>query len=163
MADLNIISCIISAVSATAACVSTIVACKSLKKTGEIIVESSEARKKSEEISTVMMVLEIESQMNERKSAWDLSSKNIREAEEESVSKEKILIFADYHETTQENYFNALDRLCFCISKGYLEEKNWKVEYRNLLSDTIRDCEAKFGESTPYRHIVDLNRKWQRE
>jgi len=111
----------------------------------------------------VMMVLEIEGQMNERKVEWDKASSNIREAEENKASDNTMSILIDYYATTKENYFNSLDRLCFCISKGYLKEKDWKVEYRNLLKDTIDENDGDFTASTPYKHILDLNNKWQRE
>lgn len=160
---LNYINPIISAVSAGAAGISAFVAYKALQKTEKIIADTSDARKVSEDISMIMMVLEIESQMNERKSAWDKASLNIRESEAAGTSSEIMEIICDYHETTKENYFNSLERLCFCISKQYLKEKDWKVEYRNLLKDTIRDNAGDFGVSTPYTNIVDLNSKWQRE
>jgi len=160
---LNNLNPIISAVSAVAAAISAFVAYTSLKKTEVIIENNLDARKVSEDISMVMMVLEIEGQMNERKSAWDKSSRSIREADLNDTPSEMMDIIIDYHATTKENYFNSLDRLCFCILKQFLKEKDWKVEYRNLLHNTIQDNESDFGVSTPYKNVVDLNYKWQRE
>jgi hypothetical protein len=110
-----------------------------------------------------MMVLEIENQMNERKSMWDKAATELRQAEAENKSEDLQIILCEYVETTKENYFNSLDRLCFCISKNYLKEKDWKVEYRNLLNSTIQAYSSDFNSSTtPYRNVLDLNNKWQR-
>lgn len=164
MENIGIIVSTISAVaSAIAAVFSVSVAFKALKNSDKTIADNLEARKVSESLSEVMLVLEIEAQMNERKSAWDKSTQNVRMSEERKEAEEIMKIICDYHETTKENYFNSLERMCFCILKGYAAEKDWKVEYRTILQHTIKECEEDFGESSPYRNIKDLNNKWQRE
>lgn len=113
--------------------------------------------------SSVMMVLEIENQMNERKSMWDKAATELRQAHAEGKSEDLQIILGEYLDTTKENYFNSLDRLCFCISKRYLKDKDWRVEYRNLLNNTISDHPDDFNASkTYYKNALDLNNKWQR-
>lgn len=159
----SVITYISAIASAFTAVISVIIAFFSLKKSNEAIAKNNDARKVSEKISEVMMVLEIESQMNERKSAWDESTLNMVKAEKKGESEDIMEVIISYHKTTKENYFNALDRMCFCVLKGYLEEKDWKTEYRSLLQNTIKECEGDFGEASPYRNIKKLNNKWQSE
>lgn len=117
---------------------------------------------KSTKNASVMMVLEIENQMNERKAAWNKAIMDLRNADIEGKSDDLKNVLIDYHNTTKETYFNSLDRLCFCILNDYLKDKNWRVEYRNLLNDTISEFEDDFGSGTPYKNALDLNNKWQR-
>lgn len=159
----SILSSITAITSVVVAIISAFIAHRALKNSDKTIKENSDARKSSEKTSEVMMVLEIEAQMNERKASWDESAKNMRQAELSGESHEMMEIILDYHETIKENYFNSLDRMCFCILRGYLEEKDWRTEYRTILQGTIKDCESDFGAASPYRNIKDLNNKWQRE
>ena len=109
------------------------------------------------------IVLEIETQMNSRKLEFDKASREVRESDLNGVSNDKMDILRDYFETVKENYFNSLDRLCFCIQKEYLSDKDWKTEYRNLIHDTIVNYEEDFNEASPYRNIKAINKKWQDE
>lgn len=146
MATINATSTGLSAIAAVSSAITAFIALRTSKKS-----------------SSVMMVLEIENQMNERKSMWDKAATELRQAEAENKSEDLQIILCEYVETTKENYFNSLDRLCFCISKNYLKEKDWKVEYRNLLNSTIQAYSSDFNSSTtPYRNVLDLNNKWQR-
>jgi len=112
---------------------------------------------------SLRIVLEIETQMNSRKLEFDKASREIREANLQNASDETIEILNDYFEAVKENYFNSLDRLCFCIRKEYLNDKDWKSEYQNLIHDIIVDFVEDFNEGSPYRNIKALNNKWQDE
>lgn len=128
----------------------------------------SQLRKINKQLETnsLQVVLEIETQMNSRKLEFDRVAKDIRLLEadgtDDSKKQEKIIIMVDFFNTTKESYFNALDRLCFCILRGYLKDKEWKTEYRNLLKETIDTYTTDFNEASPYRNIKDLNNRWQR-
>lgn len=110
---------------------------------------------------SLRIVLEIETQMNSRKLEFDKASREIREAESINASDEKMEILNDYFESVKENYFNSLDRLCFCIRKDYLCDKDWKTEYQNLIHDVVVNYEEDFNEGSPYRNIKAINNKWQ--
>jgi hypothetical protein len=62
-----------------------------------------------------------------------------------------------------ENWFNAVDRLCFCIKHNYLPEKDWRAEYRDCIANIVKEHEDKFGPSSIYTNIIDINNKWKRE
>jgi len=116
---------------------------------------------KNQTIDSLKIVLEIETQMNSRKLEFDKSAKLIQEATLDNKSEEQMDILEDYFNATKESYFNALDRLCYCIEKDYINDKDWRTEYRNLLYDVIQAYEEDFGEASPYNNIKNINRKWQ--
>ena len=120
--------------------------------------------KKGMQMSSLMAVLEIETQMNERKVHFDQCSADMRLANHDPNKKTEVLrIRADLFNSAKENYFNALDRLCFCILKNYLSDKDWRAEYRNLIKQAIDTHTPDFDEASPFRNIKTLNKKWQSE
>ncbi len=106
-------------------------------------------------------MLEIETQMNTRKLEFDKAAKSIREANVKGELDDRKEILTDYFNATKENYFNALDRLCYCIEKEYISDKDWRAEYRNLIHDVIVNYEEDFGEASPYSNTKKINIKWQ--
>ena len=113
----------------------------------------------NQKLDRLKVVLEIENQINTRKSEFDKTNKLIQES---SIDK-NLEVLQNYFNTTKENYLNALDRLCYCIDKNYIDERDWKSEYRNMLRDTIETFPDDFNEASPYRNIKKINNKWQRE
>lgn len=117
---------------------------------------------KKQKLNALQVVLEIETQMNARKVEFDRAARQLREAEPKGdASAPNIEVLADWFNSMKENYFNALDRLAFCILNGYLNERDWRAEYRSLFQDTVRTYEQDFLEASPYRSVKKLNQKWQ--
>lgn len=112
-------------------------------------------------MGSLMAVLEIETQMNERKVHFDKCSADIRLGRERNQPDGEMKILADLFNSAKENYFNALDRLCYCVLKEYLTDKDWRAEYRNVLMKTIEEFQDDFGEASQFRNIKKLNAKWQ--
>lgn len=120
--------------------------------------------KKSLKTSSLMAVLEIEAQVNERKVFLDKCASDIRHLENKDPKDlEELKIGADLFECAKENYFNAMDRLCFCILRGYLKDKDWRAEYRNAVKNLIDKNPQAFDEASGFRNIKELNKKWQSE
>ncbi len=116
----------------------------------------------NQRMDSLKIVLEIETQMNSRKLEFDKAAKSVREAENKNGLNGKDLeILEDYFNATKESYLNALDRLCYCIEKEYINDKDWRTEYRNLVHDIITEYEDDFGEASPYNNIKRINKKWQ--
>jgi len=116
----------------------------------------------NQRLDKLKIVLEIETQMNQRKLEFDKVSKQIREsALDNNLSEEKKEILQDYFDSIKESYFNSLDRLCYCIDKGYIDDKDWRSEYRNLILEVIKSYESDFGVASPYNNIKNINEKWQ--
>ncbi|MGF1803692.1 hypothetical protein L4C31_00340 [Aliivibrio sifiae] len=113
----------------------------------------------NQRMDSVRIVLEIETQMNSRNLEFNKAAKLVREVEESDDN--ALNIAKDYFNTTKESYFNVLDRLCYCIDKGYISDKDWRTEYRNLVHDIVSNYEEDFAEASPYHNIKNINKKWQ--
>ena len=107
-----------------------------------------------------MTLLEVENQINTRKSELDKAiyeiNKNIHK---NRTSKKQLKNFENYLNAYKENYYNSLDRLCFAILKEYLKEDDLMGEYKTLLKETITNDEESFSVQTPYKNIIKLNNK----
>ena len=114
-------------------------------------------------MNALMAVLEIETQMNERKVHLNQCNADAELAIVKNESKDAIRVHDKQIKSARENYFNALDRLCFCILKDYLSDKDWRADYRNVLMQAITNFPEDFGEASPFRNIKKLNAKWQNE
>lgn len=112
--------------------------------------------------NSLKTILDLESELNQRKSRIDDITSKIRTAEKDA-NIDVIDIYNDDLEAAQESYFNALDRLCYCVLKGYLEDRDWKSEYSDLLKETVRSNESSFGIGTYYKNIKKLYEKWVNE
>ncbi|MDY6032017.1 MAG: hypothetical protein SPI86_09710 [Treponemataceae bacterium] len=114
--------------------------------------------------ATLTNVLTLEAEMNSRKAKLDDINNEIEKANlEGKLDKNAKEVFKRYQNSAIENWLNSVDRLCFCIKSNYLKEKDWKMEYRDYIIDIVRTYEDKFGESSLYTNIKDINQKWLRE
>ena len=115
-------------------------------------------------MSTLNVVLQLESEMNARKEKVDEAAKKVR-MEVEANGGESTLapILVDYMNGCLETWLNSADRLAYCILKGYLKERDWRAEYRAYFAQLIQDHSTFFGPSTIYTNLLDLNNKWKRE
>ena len=57
-------------------------------------------------------------------------------------------------------YLNALDRLCFCLLRGLLEEEELRAEYREVINAAVKDFAGKFNTGTEYRNVKKVYEKW---
>lgn len=145
-------------VSAISACIATIVgiiaAIVALCQLGGM--------KKSLKAASLGNVLSLEAEMNGRKVKVEETSAKIRKAELDKSSDEFIEILGDELNGYIESWLNAADRLAFCILKGYWSERDWKTEYRDYIASLVTAHEEKFGASTAFTNILDINNKWKR-
>jgi hypothetical protein len=121
-------------------------------------------------MSGLMAVLEIESQMSSRKVALDHLSREIQEldralttapADQKPNAQEKINLVKPFFESAVENYLNSVDRLCYCILKEYLADRDWKTEYRNNIHEIIKTYQSSFATGSAFRNTIALDAKWQ--
>jgi len=110
--------------------------------------------------NSIKIILDIEKELHDRKSKIDDLSSKIRQNESNNAL---IAIFHDDLLAAKESYFNALDRLCYCILQGYLKDREWKNEYSSLLTDTVRSNRKEFQTGTYYINIVKIYKKWVEE
>lgn len=65
------------------------------------------------------------------------------------------------YDTLEESYLNAVDRLASSILNGQFPMKEMKQDYREYISNVVRDFRDQFGADTKYRKILRLYNKWQ--
>ena len=119
--------------------------------------------------STLMTVLELESELNKRKENFDKANFELREYNLEienskkKLSKELLEIYRDKIEVSKENYLNSLDRLSYCILHDYLSDRDWRTEYRDTIFDAVDSYKENFGVSSRYRNTIKIYDKWKSE
>ena len=114
--------------------------------------------------TTLTNVLSLEAEMNDRKEKVDTINNEIEKLNlNGELTEERKEIYLKFLNVAIENWLNSIDRLCFCIKNDYLIEKDWKAEYRDYVIDVVKTFEEKFGASSKYKNILDINNKWLRE
>lgn len=119
--------------------------------------------------STLMTVLELESELNKRKESFDKANFEIREYNLElknskkKPNKDLLEIYADKIEVSKENYLNSLDRLSYCILHDYLSDRDWRTEYRDTIFEAVDNYKEKYDISSRYRNTIDIYNKWKSE
>jgi hypothetical protein len=119
--------------------------------------------------STLMTVLELESELNKRKENFDKTNFELREYNLEvenskkKLSKELLEIYRDKIDVAKENYLNSLDRLSYCILHDYLSDRDWRTEYRDTIFDAVDSYKENFGVSSRYRNTIKIYDKWKNE
>ena len=108
-------------------------------------------------------VVEIEKLIAECKRNFDQCSTQVQVAQAEEKKPEELKAICAVFECAKEDYLNAVERLCFCLLKGYVPEENWAAEYRNYLLNIIKQFPHAFGPASPYTNIKDLHEQWQRK
>lgn len=119
--------------------------------------------------STLMTVLELESELNKRKESFDKANFELREynleikKDKKKLNEELLEIYCDKINVVKENYFNSLDRLSYCIIHEYLSDRDWRTEYREIIFDAVDEYEESFGVSSRYRNTIKIYDKWKNE
>ena len=119
--------------------------------------------------STLIAVLELESELNKRKENFDKVNFELREYDLElenskkKVNKELLEIFIDKIDVAKENYLNSLDRLSYCILHEYLSDRDWRTEYRDTIFDAVDSYKENYGVSSRYRNTIRIYDKWKSE
>jgi hypothetical protein len=118
--------------------------------------------------SNLMAIFNIEFELNRRKEKVAEIQKDIlekingkKDSELSDAEKEWIKTFEDYRNVAYENYLNAFDRLSYFIIKGSFQEEDFRLEFRDMLFETIENDPSKFGTTTPYRNMMFLYNRWK--
>lgn len=125
--------------------------------------------KKSLQHSNLMAIFNIEFELNRRKEKEAeirrevLQKINGRDATQITDSEKDLIRALDgYRKQSYENYLNAFDRLAYFIIKGCFQEEDFRLEYRDMLFDTIEhDSDSMFGTGSRYRNMKKLYDKWK--
>jgi hypothetical protein len=113
---------------------------------------------------SLMAVLTIESELAGRQETCSEISMLIRRLNaQKNFDQVEMGILKSRLAEAVESWLNALERLCFCINKGYVTEKGWRAEYRKYIEDAISSHEPLFRADTRYPNTLHIHKKWQAE
>ena len=119
--------------------------------------------------SNLMSMFNIEFELNRRKERIA----NIRqqvldkisgrdEGEIDEKENEYIGSLDGFRKEAYEDYLNVFDRLSFFILNGRFDEEDFRLEYREMLFDTIEnDTDEMFTRGTRYRNMMKLYESWK--
>lgn len=123
----------------------------------------------SQKNSTLMTVLELESEMNKRKEYFDLCNYELRQysidlnLSNEEPNRDLLDLIQDKIKVSRENYLNSLDRLSYCIIHKYLSDRDWKTEYRDVIFQAVDNYPECFGVSSRFWNTKKIYEKWKNE
>ena len=118
--------------------------------------------------SNLMTIFEIEFELNRRKERLsEIRQKNeefllkFKEQKPNENERELIKALEGNRKEAYENYLNVFDRLCYFVINKKLDENDFRLEYRDMLFDTIQSDNNTFGTGTKYRNMVKLFNNWK--
>jgi hypothetical protein len=110
------------------------------------------ARKaKLDDISAEAILQQAEKETTDQ-SKLTYQQKKMQEAREKSLEARK--------KTAKENWFNAVDRLCFVIRKGYWHGIDWQAEYEAYIRDIFESHRDWFRPEL-YPNIIAVYEQWK--
>lgn len=119
--------------------------------------------------NNLMSILEIEFELNRRKERLsDITHEITKELLQFNIGsinetqRKHIKMMDGHRKEAYENYLNIFDRLCNFILKNKIEEEDFRLEFRDMLFETIKaDKENTFNNATSYRNMIKLQEKWK--
>lgn len=123
---------------------------------------------KSLNASNLMAIFEIEFELNRRKERLSeirkenetLLLKASKSATE--IEKAAIKMLEGHRKEAYENYLNVFDRLCYFVLQKKLNEEDFRLEYRDMLFQTIeKDNENTFNNGSKFRNMLKLYNAWK--
>jgi hypothetical protein len=119
--------------------------------------------------NNLMTIFEIEFELNRRKERLSEIRKNNLDilqnfaTEAPTKTEKEYLKQLDGHrKEAYENYLNVFDRLCYFVLKKKLDEEDFRLEYRDMLFQTIEDDkEGIFNTGTKARNMKKLYDRWK--
>lgn len=123
---------------------------------------------KSLNASNLMAIFEIEFELNRRKERLsEIRKENetlLLEVKKPATVSEKaaIKMLEGHRKEAYENYLNVFDRLCYFVLQKKLNEEDFRLEYRDMLFQTIeKDSENIFNNGTKFRNMLKLYNSWK--
>lgn len=123
-----------------------------------------QSSKQDEQLRVVRLtvLLEAERELHKRKESLDqTSARMVGEDAKSRTSGAVLKELSTLLETRTENYLNAVDTFSLCLFKDPIAIIEWRREYGEFITDTIRDFDTHFGARTPYVNIIQLRDKWR--
>lgn len=117
-----------------------------------------EAAVKSNSIGELNALLALEELIADRRLRLSQAGIAVKECKDKSSESFDSLVLQ--FDEAKQMYLNGLDRFCFCVLKGLLQDEDMRLEYREIIKTAIKDFSDDFGTGTPYRNIKKVYEKW---
>ena len=159
------ISAICSSLSLLIACGALIFAYKQINQANNQLKNMNDTFRNT----TLMTVLELENELIRRKVSWDEASFQLRQygidlnEKDEFPNEDVVELLNDKFNISLENYFNSLDRFCYCVLHNYIADRDWKTEYRDVVFDAVDNYATNFGVNSRFRDTIKIYQKWKDE
>ena len=119
----------------------------------------------SNTLSRLMALLSLEDSIAERRlslseAGIDLTEQGKKAQSNSAVYKDSFEIAHLRFNEAKQMYLNGLDRLCFCLNKGFLIEEDLRAEYRDIITRAVNDFPDDFKTNTQYRNVKKIYEKW---
>ncbi|MBI1248135.1 hypothetical protein GC197_09875 [bacterium] len=112
-------------------------------------------------MNTLSIALNLETAITDRKQKAEQQASVLREERQKGAPEECLEILEDELNGYLEDWFNAVDRLAYCIRKGYLPGDEWKAEYLEYFENLLTQHEEFFNGQSCYRNIIILHHEWK--
>ena len=121
--------------------------------------KSSRESAKSNKISSLMAVLELEHAVAAAR--FRVVEATIRIGELGKTPDKKAVEFAEllYNEAS-EQYLNAADRLCSCIIRGFVDEDVYRRDYRLWIAELVKKYKNDLGPDTRHSNVLKVHQAW---
>lgn len=120
------------------------------------LVKQLQATNKANEMANLMAVLQLETMVANSRSTWvDAMNKVILNPSSDAKFDDDLV------NELREQYFNVLDRLCSCLRRGYIKEKEYQEDYRLQINEVITKYSSSFAPGTRHRNIVIVHDTWK--
>jgi len=134
-----------------------------------ILNKSLEIAGESIKYSSLMSIFNIEFELSRRKEKLADRRQQVLEriggkTENQIDAKEKEYLKSldGFRKEAYEDYLNVFDRLSYFILNGKFNEEDFRLEYREMLFDTIEhDEDEMFSPTTRYRNMMKLYHSWK--
>lgn len=112
-------------------------------------------------MNTLSIGLDLERAITERKQKAEHQASVLREERHKNSPDAYLKILEEELDGYLEDWFNAVDRLAYCIRKDYLPGDEWKSEYQIYIATLVKDHRDFFDGDSSYRNILFLHLEWQ--
>lgn len=115
-------------------------------------------------LSAVDTQLNLESRITENKLRLDEVAISVTELMKSNPKQQDVTVAQLKLNSAVENYLNALDRLSANILRGYIQEKEYKIDYRDVINSAVENYSEHFkGVQRKFRNVLDIYDKWKQE
>lgn len=113
--------------------------------------------------SNVMLILTLEQTVSANREKLATAAVKMKDAADRKSPDAEIETARLAYEERIEEYLNSVDRLCACIVRKYVDEEEYRKDYRNGIMDIVKQHKNKLGPDTRHRNILKVHAAWSED